>query len=131
MSGQVRSLWLAFLLGACAPTSPYVSEWPVTKFHVSTGSGLTGSWGADNRTGTVLTVHNPTGERRVVVVRCLPRETYGSPIYSDMRWTVCLPAHAERRRLVEFTYVDARNRVCAVEREWREDTCEPGNWEDR
>jgi hypothetical protein len=55
---------------------PYTTEHSVTSFSVTVGTG-TPMWFADNRAGTVLTVHNPTDRFVAARVRCHPTDIDG------------------------------------------------------
>jgi hypothetical protein len=100
---------------------PYTSEHSVAEFHVTVG-GATPMWFADNRAGTVLTVHNPTDSYVAVRVRCVPTDVeglYGSG-WQDNKWDLCLAPHQEKVRLVEFMYIDILRDVCHVEQAYAE-----------
>lgn len=94
--------------------APYTHERPTQPFSVTIANSRgVDSWTADGAP-TVLTVHNPTDERRTVHVVCEPSVP---PTYIDfghIEGYFCMPPHSEKIRLVEFMNVDAMTQVCRV-----------------
>lgn len=116
--------WLALFAGCAAPTAPYTDERPTVPFQIYPTTATTPNpWFADGGP-TVLTVHNPTAQTRLLHVVCHPSVPPESIDRGGVDGWFCVRPHGEYRRLVEFMNIDALRRpVCAVEDDYVMEGC--------
>ena len=119
----MKIVLLVLLLSGCADMvttachdkgPPYTSERPTQPFHITIGNGLNNNvWFADGAP-TVLTVHNPTAEKRMLHVVCNPSTDANYIDKGHTEGYFCVLPNTEESWLVQFMNRDAISQVCYV-----------------